>query len=100
LGWARNLLQKQKDEQITRLMYEASSVFAFFWNVIRQQLPGEIIDDFKDWLRDEEMVRMDTLGSQASTHGVYTVDAGREKCEFHKVEMAPPSGVFGTNYTR
>ena len=100
LGWARNLLRKKEDEAVTRMMYEASSVFAFFWNILKQQMPDEVMDDFKEWLQDSEMVRMDTLGSQAGIEGTYTVDVGREKYDFHKVEMAPPSGVFGTNYTR
>ena len=46
------------------------------------------------------MVRMDTMGSQKVTKGMYTVECGDETYNFHGVEMPPPSGVFGTNYTR
>ena len=82
------------------MKYESSSVFALFWNTIRQQLPAEITDDFDEWLNTQQMVRMDTKGSQKGTEGMYVVENGDEKYEFHGVEMPPPSGVFGTNYTR
>ena len=100
LGWARNLLGKQADTAVTRLMYESSSVFALFWNLLRNQMPEEVIGDFDEWLNRHEMVRMDTLGSQDSAEGTYTVGHGDMKFEFHGVEMPPPSGVIGTNYTR
>lgn len=100
LGWARNLLGKQPDTAVNRMMYESSSVFALFWNILRQQLPEEITEDFDKWLGDNDMVRMDTKGSQDTAEGMYTVQYGDEKYEFHGVEMPPPSGVFGTNYTR
>ena len=81
-------------------MYESSSVFALFWNILRNQLPDDISDDFKQWLKGEQMVRMDTKGSQDVTKGMYSIKCGNETYEFNGVEMPPPSGVFGTNYTR
>lgn len=81
-------------------MYESSSVFALVWNILRNQLPGEVNGSFEKWLQEEEMVRMDTVGSQDMVKGTYAVKYGDETYEFHGVEMAPPSGVFGTNYTR
>ena len=48
----------------------------------------------------EEMVQMDTMESQDVVKGTYTVKYSDETYEFHGVEMAPPSGVFRTNYTR
>ena len=81
-------------------MYESSSVFALFWNILRNQLPKEINEDFEAWLQGAQMVRMDTMGSQDSTQGTYTVKYGEDKFEFHGVDMPPPSGAFGTNYTR
>jgi hypothetical protein len=100
LGWARNLLWKQTDVAKNQLMYESSSVFALVWNILRNQLPDEVNGSFEQWLQGEEMVRMDTMGSQDVVKGTYTVKYGDETYEFHGVEMAPPSGVFGTNYTR
>jgi len=100
LGWARNLEGKKTEAAVTKLTFESSSVFALFWNILRQQLPEEIIEDFNAWLKEHEMVRMDTSGSQDRTEGMYTVEYGDLKFEFHGVEMPPPSGVFGTNYTR
>jgi hypothetical protein len=81
-------------------MYESSSVFALVWNILRNQLPEDINKDFEGWLQEKQMVRMDTVGSQDVTRGMYTVRYGDETYEFHGVEMPPPSGVFGTNYTR
>ena len=43
---------------------------------------------------------MDTMGSKGTTKGLYTVGYGDEEFVFHGVEMPPPSGFFGTNYTR
>jgi hypothetical protein len=100
LGWARNLLTKQTETTVSRLMYESSSVFALFWNILRQQLPDEVNLDFEKWLKENDMVRMDTKGSQDTEKGVYTVKYGDDVFEFHGVDMPPPSGVFGTNYTR
>jgi hypothetical protein len=81
-------------------MYESSSAFALFWNAIRNQLPAEINTDFEEWLKDNDLLRMDTLGSQDVTKGVYTVKCGDDVFEFHGVDMPPPSGMFGVNYTR
>ena len=81
-------------------MYESSSVFALFWNILRNQLPEDINKDFEEWLQGKQMVRMDTKGSQDVTQGMYTVRYSDETYKFHGVEMPPPSGVFGTNYTR
>ena len=100
LGWARHLLSKQTEATAGRLMYESSSIFALFWNILRNQLPGEVNADFEAWLKETEMVRMDTMGSQDSTQGVYTVKYGKDIFEFHGVDMPPPYGVFGTNYAR
>lgn len=68
--------------------------------MLRNQLPEDVIKDFDGWLKEHEMVRMDTLGSQESTEGMYTIKHGDMTFEFHGVEMPPPSGVIGTNYTR
>jgi hypothetical protein len=81
-------------------MYESSSVFALFWNILRNQLPQDVNDSFEQWLKGKQMVRMDTMGSQDVTKGMYTVKWGNETYEYHGVEMPPPSGVFGTNYTQ
>lgn len=81
-------------------MYESSSVFALFWNILRNQLPAEVNGDFEAWLGTTQILRMDTLGSKTSDEGTYTVKYGGDKFEFHGVDMPPPSGVFGTNYTR
>jgi len=81
-------------------MYESSSVFALFWNILRKQLPQEINDDFEGWLQQTDIPRMNAMGAQSSGKGMYTVGYGDVKFEFHGVDMPPPSGVFGTNYAR
>jgi hypothetical protein len=81
-------------------MYESSSVFTLFWNILCNQLPGEVNRSFEEWLEKTQIVRMDTMGSQSSTKGTYTVKYGEDVYEFHGVDMPPPSGVFGTNYMR
>jgi hypothetical protein len=81
-------------------MYESSSVFALFWNMVRNQLPEEVTSDFEKWLEESGMVRMHTKGSQDSSVGAYTVKHGEDSFVFHGVNMPPPSGVFGTNYSR
>ena len=46
------------------------------------------------------MVRMDTIGSQDVTKGVYSVKCGDDIFHFHGVDLPPPSGMFGVNYMR
>ena len=81
-------------------MYESSSVFALFWNIIRNQLPEEVIGDFTSWLQGKQMVRMDTMGSQDTQQGDYTVKYGDDTFIFHGVDLPPPSGFFAANYAR
>jgi hypothetical protein len=99
LGWAWNLLSRQIDATASQLIYESSSIFALFWNILWNQLPEDVNKDF-EWLKDSKIMRMDTKGSQDSTQGTYTVKYGEDAFEFHGVDMPPPTGVFGTNYTR
>ena len=43
---------------------------------------------------------MDARGLQDVQKGVYTVKYKSDEFVFHGVKLPPPSGVFGTNYTR
>ena len=81
-------------------MYESSSAFALFWNMVRNQLPQEVNGDFEKWLHENQMVRMDTMGSQDVTKGVYSVKCRDDTFEFNGVDLPPPSGMFGVNYAR
>ena len=85
---------------ISQLVYDSSSVFALFWNILRNQLPDEVIGDFEAWLKANKMLRMDTLGTQGKIKGIYTVEVGDDSFDFHDVNMPPPSGVYGVNYSR
>lgn len=77
-------------------------MFAFFWNMIRKQLPSEVIGDFDKYLKDTGIARMDANGCISSTEnrGAYTVQLGSAVHEFHDAELAPPTGVFAENYAR
>ena len=71
----RNLLSNQTEATVDWLTYESSSVFTLFWNILWNQLPEEINQDFEAWLQGAQMVRMDTMGSQDSTKGIDNYNA-------------------------
>lgn len=107
--WVRNLTKKLPDQVVTDKDYKSSSVFALFWNLCCDFLPGEIMEDFDQFLGECNMVRMKSgqgaasefiAGEGAGTHGEYTVHIGDDEFIFKDAEMAPPSGVFGQNYSR
>jgi hypothetical protein len=101
IDWARNIRRKLPRGTITDLNYRSSSVFALAWNAFRMQLPAEVIKDFDDYLTDSEIFRMDPSGrKQKGEKGAYTICDEGEPITFQNVEMAPPAGVVGANYTR
>ena len=63
-------------------------------------MPEEVNKDFETWLKESQIVRMDTKGSQNTSKGVYTIKHGEDSFVFNGVEMAPPSGFFRRNYAR
>ncbi|TFK72410.1 hypothetical protein BDN72DRAFT_749459, partial [Pluteus cervinus] len=86
---------------------DCSAAFAFLWNMCRQRLPPEVIKDFDDFLRSNNMRRMDGHGTMVPDgtaihgHGTYTIRLpDGEELTFHDVELAPPSGAIGYNYSR
>ena len=100
LGWARNLRWKLPNSRIRGLTEQSSSVFALDWNMFKMQLPDEVMDSFNRWLEDSEIVRMNPSGKRTRASGKYTICNGEDPVDFHNVELAPPAGVFGANYTR
>jgi len=100
LGWARNLRRKLPNSRIRDLTYQSSSVFGLAWNMFQMQLPDEVIEDFNKWLEDSQIVKMNPSGNQKRPSGKYTICNGENPVTFHDVELAPPAGVFGANYTR
>ena len=77
-------------------MYESSSAFALFWNILRNQLPEEVNSDFDLWLKDNTMLRMDTRGSQEKVEGDYSVVHGDNTFTFHGVDMPCQCAIFQT----
>jgi hypothetical protein len=75
-------------------------VFAFAWNVFRNQLPPEVIADFDKYLTSSGITRMNPLGRKNKKMGAYTICDDEESVEFFNIELAPPAGVVGVNYTR
>jgi hypothetical protein len=103
LGWARNIQRKLPRGAMADVTYRSSSAFALVWNALKMQLPNEIIADFDNYLTTSGIYRMDPLGKKkkGKVKGAYTIlDDGENPIVFHDVELAPPSGFFGTNYTR
>jgi len=66
------------------------------------QLPQEVVADFNKYLTNSRIFRMDPSGKKRKkVRGTYAILEDRENSiEFHDVELSPPSGFFGANYTR
>lgn len=70
----------------------------------RRQLPAEVIEGIEDYLA-EGIPRMDGNGLMATGSapgtGEYLVDlCDGQSFTFHEAQLAPPSGVFASNYSR
>jgi hypothetical protein len=99
----KNLLPaKRTDGEIEQMNVNSSSVCAFVWNLIRARLPEEVIGDFEDFISGAGLMRMDALSAMVDSAGkpVYAVNIGEDQFEFHDAELAPPTGVFASNYSR
>ena len=108
-NWVRNLTRKLPDQVVANKDYQASSAFALFWNLCRDFLPEKIMGTFDVFLDHCNMVRMKSgqgaaaefiEGEGVGIYGEYTVCIGDDEFIFKDAEMAPPSGVFGQNYSR
>ncbi|KAK7441587.1 hypothetical protein VKT23_016579 [Stygiomarasmius scandens] len=83
--WARNFTRPDlTDDDISSLRYEQASIFALFWNLVRNIFPSEIIGTFDEFIKSNNLVRMDD--------GIFSGGGG--------ADMAPPSGVCASNYAR
>ena len=63
------------------------------------QLPEEVMANFNKYLASPQIMHMDPLGRKKKLVGEYTICDGEEPVSFHNVELVPPAGFFGTNYT-
>ena len=66
----------------------------------RTHLPEDVIKDFDDFFKETEVPRMDSSGNKSGSHGTYTVSDTKYEHTFNGVEMPPPCGYFGVNYSR
>jgi hypothetical protein len=101
--WVKNLLSAQHTPEVVEAMnVKASLACAFVWNLICLRLPTEVIEDFEKFITDAKLVCMDadSLMAKAAGKGVYTVNIGEDQFDFHKAELALPTGLFAENYSR
>lgn len=63
-------------------------------------MPAEMLDDFDDYLKSNNMCRMDSNQKTGKPTGKYMLQKGTELIEFDDEELAPPAGVLGGNYAR
>ncbi|RDB16111.1 hypothetical protein Hypma_003381 [Hypsizygus marmoreus] len=72
--------------------------------LLRLTGPGEVLDDFSDFLAEMGSLRMDGNGQLDGPDddglGKYTVKIGDDEFQFHGAELAPPAGVCAENYSR
>lgn len=106
--WVRNITNRKLPKGVVDEMdYRSSSIFALFWNLCRDLLPSEIMDDFDAFFDKFNMVRMSSEKGAAKNfidkktpRGEYIVQVGGTEFAFSNAEMAPPAGVCGQNYAR
>lgn len=108
--WVKNITCRNLSPSAVHDMnYRASSAFALLWNLCLDALPGEVLADFDEFFEKLNIARMnasegaakDFAGSEApAASGAYSIQIGDFEFTFKDVEMAPPSGVVGQNYSR
>ncbi|KAJ3875338.1 hypothetical protein F5051DRAFT_333991 [Lentinula edodes] len=97
-NWVQNLTKKIPDDEKRGIRYEASSVFAVFWNLVRAHAPREVIDDLEEFVIKSGIYRMDEHVHGGGGEKKYTVPVNGVELTFSGADMAPPSGVFARNY--
>ncbi|KAG6836575.1 hypothetical protein H0H93_006531 [Arthromyces matolae] len=110
--WVKNITKKTTEAEKLESDAAGSVLFALAWQLMKSQIPQEVIDDFTDFVKDLRIRRMDRgtqernsktlvdISRAEENHGTLRVAVGKEEFEFDNVELAPPSGVVGRNYSR
>jgi hypothetical protein len=99
--WAKNLQSKKhSQEDIDQLNYAISSIFALFWNMACKRLPDKIVETFTNFFDGIGVYRMDANAKQDDPKGSYTIDYRGMPITFYGVDLAPPTGMLGMNYSR
>ncbi|KAI9787406.1 MAG: hypothetical protein M1835_002761 [Candelina submexicana] len=63
-------------EEIRELNYTTSSVYALFWNMVRNSVPETLVEDFNGVIRQSGMPRMDSNLKGRETDLRYKVETG------------------------
>ncbi len=108
--WVRNITSKHANAP--KFDRKAADLFVFVWQHMQSILPTEVLDDFKLFIKFNDLPRMNPedphtmlpplkKGNVKNTHptGKYSVTIQGKDFEFQKVEFAPPGGVCGKNYS-
>lgn len=96
--WVRNITANLSKAEIEASNKDASSLFALTWQMMRNIIPPEVVADVDEFVAASGIPRMN--GNGQLPEGVYEVLIGGVTFPFHKVELAPPGGVIGQNYSR
>ncbi|KAI0720923.1 hypothetical protein C8Q72DRAFT_898264 [Fomitopsis betulina] len=90
----------QKEDPGKLVLMAVSSNFALFFNSMDACLPNELLTDLREYLRSNNLCRMDgnrAMGAGAMGMSVLRSE-GSEVIAFAHEKLAPPSGVMGANY--
>jgi hypothetical protein len=71
--------------------------------MLLKRLPAEILDEWRGWMAQEMLPRMNPLWSgevSGDTTGACTFPVYNEWVKLHSVQFAPPAGVMAQNYSR
>ncbi|KAG6842834.1 hypothetical protein H0H93_003250, partial [Arthromyces matolae] len=116
-NWVRNIIKKLKKGGVKVSNIEASTLFAVAWQLMRSQVPDEVLRDFNEFVSNLGIYRMD--GGLSAAHeddgqlssirmeqkfrhdrtGTLSLDVEGKEFQFSNVELAPPAGVIGQNYS-
>ncbi|TFY58816.1 hypothetical protein EVJ58_g6174, partial [Rhodofomes roseus] len=102
--YSRNIEAKKLSEEFVRSHHMAvSSSFSLFYQLMRANLPNEVLEDYEEYIAKHGFPRMDARGAipvDDEGCGDYYVKKGGKTFTFHGAKLAPPAGVAGVNYAR
>lgn len=104
-NWVRNITSSTATAtEIEGNDLDCSASFALFWNMALSILPPQPLEDYKKFLAELGLPRMDAHGKmpydRESGKGDYTIRVGKWDYTFRSEELAPPTGVISENYSR
>ncbi|KAI0114571.1 hypothetical protein F4776DRAFT_673844 [Hypoxylon sp. NC0597] len=89
-----------KQDREYRLNSDAQGMAGIMWNLMRSRLPPEIIADYNDMIRENDLPRMDMMRDEKTF--TYKVDGENVTFETgsNGLELPPPSALSAINYAR